>query len=105
MLECDPHAAYIKDKNGRLPFQVANPSNYRLIVREIISWCPNCYELVVNDIRSKDGGFPIVVILMFPRLKRFNGEILFKLQGHENNDVGQFNQEELLALLIWRKVD
>nr|XP_048333684.1 ankyrin repeat-containing protein At5g02620-like [Ziziphus jujuba var. spinosa] len=93
-----PFVLQMLDKYRELQIPDCGDRNGRTLLHEAV-----ISKDEVNDIRSKDGGFPIVVILMFPRLKRFNGEILFKLQGHENNDVGRFNQEELLALLIWRK--
>ncbi|XP_060671268.1 ankyrin repeat-containing protein NPR4-like isoform X2 [Ziziphus jujuba] len=50
LLECDPFAAGIKDKNGQIPLQViADPKICRSFIREIIAWSPDCCESLLVD--------------------------------------------------------
>nr|XP_048333037.1 ankyrin repeat-containing protein ITN1-like [Ziziphus jujuba var. spinosa] len=50
LLECDPFAAGIQDKNGQIPLQViADPKICRSFIREIISWSPDCCESLLVD--------------------------------------------------------
>nr|XP_048333090.1 ankyrin repeat-containing protein ITN1-like isoform X2 [Ziziphus jujuba var. spinosa] len=108
LLECDPFAACIKDKNGQIPLQViADPKICRWFIEKIISSSPDCCELLTIDEKFYHDDYTAVAATWFVKATKYDLITKWFLQIIKwflksfRRDFTEFEEETEHAFMIW----